>query len=308
MEDNAAKLPHKSDLVYLAHTGLETDLIFNKGIDLPEFAAFPLLETEEGRQILTDYYTEAMAIAQKPGVGVVAETVTWMANKDRAASLGYTPEHLRTVNFNAVKLMEDVMHASGQENVLLSGNIGPQSDGYGPKDVMTATEAEIYHSEQLESFHDIGLDMVSAYTLCYPEEAIGVVRAAKLFELPVVISFTVETDGNLPIGMTLKDAIETVDRETGSGAEYFMINCAHPDHFADVLDDQPWTQRVQGLVVNASRCSHAELDDAEELDAGDPHELAQKLAELRQRFPQIKVVGGCCGTDIRHLTEIAELI
>lgn len=301
-------LPHRSDKVFLSHTGLETDLIFNKGIDLPEFASFPLLETEEGRQLLVTYYTEAMQLAQTYSVGVVAESVTWMANKDRAAVLGYTPEHLRTVNYNAVKLMTEVRHDNGFDNILLSGNIGPQSDGYAPSDLMTAGEAEVYHADQLESFHDVGLDMVSAYTLCYPDEAIGIVRAAKRFGLPVVISFTVETDGSLPIGISLKEAIKAVDDATDGTAEYFMINCAHPDHFSDALTNEPWVQRIQGLVVNASRCSHAELDEAEVLDAGDPSELAGQLVKLREDFPQIKVVGGCCGTDIRHMTEIAQLI
>ena len=301
-------LPHKANRMFLAHTGLETDLIFNKGIDLPEFASFPLLQTEEGREILTNYYTDFFEMTRKAGVGAVAESPTWMANKDRANSLGYAPEDLRPLNITAIEFMEHIRSACNTDNALLSGNIGPQSDGYAPEDLMTSDVAEIYHAAQIEAFANAGADLISAYTICYPQEAIGIVRAAKHFGLPVVISFTVETDGHLPIGMSLKQAIETVDSETDSGAEYFMINCAHPDHFSDVLQDEPWMRRIQGLIVNASRCSHAELDEAEELDEGDPNELAGQLMKLRKRFPQIKVVGGCCGTDIRHLTEIAKAI
>jgi homocysteine S-methyltransferase len=149
--------------------------------------------------------------------------------------------------------------------------------------------------------------MVNAITLCYPEEAIGIVNATRKVELPCVIGFTVETDGRLPNGESLEVAINKVDNATNGSASYFIINCAHPDHFTNVLVDSDWMQRLKGVIVNASRCSHAELDGTEELDDGDPVELGNQVADIHKKFPQISVLGWCCGTDLRHMEKIAEL-
>lgn len=130
--------------------------------------------------------------------------------------------------------------------------------------------------------------------------------AARSAEMPVVISFTVETDGHLPEGSTLADAITTVDAATDAWPPY-GVNCAHPTHFAHLLDrDQEWTQRPRTIRENASRMSHAELDEAEELDSGDPVELAGEYAALRDRLPNLTILGGCCGTDATHVEEIAK--
>jgi S-methylmethionine-dependent homocysteine/selenocysteine methylase len=165
---------------------------------------------------------------------------------------------------------------------------------------MTAEEAEAYHAVQIASLN--GADTVTALTMTYADEAIGIVRAARKAGLPVVVSFTVETDGRLPSGQPLGEAIERTDRE---GPEYFMVNCAHPDHFADTLDGE-WASRIRGLRANASPKSHVELDEAETLDTGDPAELGALYARLRERLPQLELVGGCCGTDHRHIAAIAE--
>jgi homocysteine S-methyltransferase len=121
----------------------------------------------------------------------------------------------------------------------------------------------------------------------------------------VVISFTVETDGRLPSGQALHQAIKQVDAETAGAAAYFMVNCAHPTHFADALEDVgPSVDRIRGLRANASAKSHAELDEAEELDEGDPVELAQHYLDLAPQLRNLTVVGGCCGTDHRHIAAI----
>jgi S-methylmethionine-dependent homocysteine/selenocysteine methylase len=148
--------------------------------------------------------------------------------------------------------------------------------------------------------------MVSAITMTYPEEAIGVVQAAQDAGLPAAVSFTVETDGRLPSGQAIDEAIEQADAETDGAPAYFMINCAHPTHFADALEaGAPWLERIGGIRANASRLSHAELDEAEELDDGDPDDLAARYAALRPRLPALRVVGGCCGTDERHIDAIS---
>lgn len=301
-------LPQLSDELFLAYVGMETDLIFTQGIDLPGFASYPLLESSEGRQRLDGYLRDLISVAKDNDTGVILETPTWVANRDRGAPLGYGPAQLTDLNRQAVEQLRKARDAYGDLPTVISANLGPRDDAYAPADQMTATEAERYHSEQIEVLAETDVDVVSAYTLAYPEEAIGIVKAAKRYDLPVVVAFTVETDGRLPTGATLEDAITKVDLETEHYVTYFMINCAHPDHFSQVLEDKEWMARVKGIVSNASRCSHAELDEAEELDPGDPEELGQQLAALRTRFPHVSVLGGCCGTDMRHIRSICEAV
>ncbi len=298
-------LPQLEGGLFICHTGLETDLIFNHGVDLPGFASFPLLDSEPGRTHLRRSCSELVQIAREAGVGAVLESATWMANRDRAAAVGYGPEAIERVNRAAMELLAEFRGAMDNPPVVLSGNLGPRDDAYAPDDQMTAAEAESYHAEQIAFFADTEADLVSGYTLAYIEEAIGMVEAARKSAIPIALSFTVETDGRLPTGDRLNDAIARVDDTTGGHAAYFMVNCAHPEHFSPVFDTEPPGGRLKGLVVNASRCSHAELDEAEQLDDGNPVELGEQVAALRARFPQVTVLGGCCGTDVRHLAEIA---
>ena len=194
-------------------------------------------------------------------------------------------------------------------HVVISGCIGPRGDGYRVDNEMTAEEAQRYHEPQVATFADTAADLVSALTLTYAGEAVGVARAAQNAGIPSVISFTVETDGRLPSGQSLREAIEEVDDQTDGAVAYFMINCAHPTHFAHVLEgDGDWRGRIRGLRANASEKSHAELDEAEELDSGDPAALARHYRELQTRLPSLTVVGGCCGTDHRHVAEICTAV
>ena len=292
--------------LYLAYVGMETDLIFNRGIDLPGFASYPLLETLEGRTLLKGYLSDMVALGRAKRKGVILESPTWVANRDRGAGIGYNPETLQDLNQKAIELMVEVRSGDTDIPILISANLGPRDDAYAPTDQMTADEAETYHTEQISVLAQTDADVISGYTLAYPAEAVGIIRATRRFGLPVVISFTVETDGKLPTGLTLEEAITEVDEATDGYAAYFMINCAHPEHFDKTLEDGAWMQRIKGIVANASRCSHAELDEAEELDPGDPIELGNALSNIRSRYPHIQVLGGCCGTDMRHMTEIAD--
>jgi homocysteine S-methyltransferase len=298
-------LPQLNGDLYVAYTGMETDLMFTQSVDLPGFASYPLLESEEGRTQLKGYFRDLIAVGEEHGIGVILESPTWVANRDRGAAIGYAPAQLIDLNKQAIAHMCDARDELGDLPTVISANIGPRADAYAPDEQMSAEEAEVYHTEQISALAETDVDVISGYTLAYPAEAIGIVRAAKRFGLPVVIAFTVETDGRLPTGASLKKAITEVDSATDGYAAYFMINCAHPDHFGNVLTDGPWMLRVRGIVANASRCSHAELDEAEELDDGNPVELGQQLAEIRRRFPRISVLGGCCGTDMRHMSSIA---
>ncbi len=293
--------------LFVTDGGLETELVFHDGIDLPAFAAFPLLDNPETRDRLRRYYDGYLTIARRHGAGFVVETPTWRANPDWAAQLGYSPQRLDGVNRAAVELAEEVRASATAAGLtaVVSGCVGPRGDGYDPSDAMTAGDAERYHAVQIATFAETTADQVSAITMTNAPEATGRVRAAGAAGIPAAVSFTVETDGRLPTGQPLHDAIDQVDAETGGSAAYFMVNCAHPTHFSHALDhDGPWRQRLVGLRANASTKSHAELDESTELDEGDPTDLGARHAALRDRLPNVRVLGGCCGTDARHVAAI----
>jgi len=300
-------LPQLDGGLFLTDGGIETSLIFHDGLDLPLFAAFGLLKDDEGTAALRRYFEPYAALAVERGVGFVLESPTWRASPRWAAELGYSDTELDALNRKAIALMEEVRerYESPAAPMVISGCIGPQDDGYNPAELLSATAAQDYHSTQVGTFADTAADMVTAITMTYPDEAVGLIRAAQAAGMPVAISFTVETDGRLPNGQALGEAIEHVDAETDGGPAYYMINCAHPTHFADVVDGT-WTERIRGLRANASAKSHAELDEATELDAGDPTDLAGRYAALSSSLPNLNVLGGCCGTDHRHVRAISE--
>jgi S-methylmethionine-dependent homocysteine/selenocysteine methylase len=294
--------------VFLTDSGLETELLFNQGVDLPQFAAFPLLQDGEGMRRLRTYFSAHAAVAAQADVGFVLEAATWRANADWGALLGFDAQALDEVNRIAVELLVDVRgeFPDAVKPYPISGCIGPRGDAYRPDLQMTVDEAAAYHRPQIETLADTEADLATAMTLTYPAEAIGIAQAARDAGMPVVLSFTVETDGRLPDGSTLADAITSVDDATEGYPAYYMINCAHPSHFAAVLDPEAtWITRLRGIRANASSRSHAELDDATELDDGDPVAFGREYAELRSRFPNLTVLGGCCGTDVRHIQEVA---
>jgi homocysteine S-methyltransferase len=294
----------------LTDGGLETVLLFEEGVELPCFAAFPLLDSDEGRAVLRRYYEPFLRLARDRNTGFVLSTPTWRANPDWGAQLGYDAQALAAVNGRAVAFLEelrdDVLAPGERDGVVIEGCIGPRSDAYRPTLRMDADQAERYHSVQLDALAGAACAQAAALTLSYVDEAVGIVRAAAAAGLPVVIGFTVETDGRLPSGDSIEQAIDAVDDATDGAARSFMINCAHPSHFADALPAGSARNRIQALRANASMRSHDELDAAEDLDAGDPGNLAERYVALRRELPELHVLGGCCGTDIRHVTAICD--
>jgi S-methylmethionine-dependent homocysteine/selenocysteine methylase len=301
-------LPQLDADVFLTDGGLETTLIFDDRIDLPDFAAFTLLDDADGRAALVRYFDSYAAIARRDQVGIVLETPTWRASPDWAVRRGYVVDDLARIHRDSVDLLVDIRrrHQNRTTPVVISGCVGPRGDGYHPDALMTVTEARDYHASAIQTYADTPADFVTAITMTYPDEAIGIAQAARAAAIPAVISFTVETDGRLPTGQPLSEAIITVDEASGRYPAYYMVNCAHPSHFADVLDPgRPWTHRIMGIRANASKLSHAELDEAEELDSGDPDELAADYRTLRRDLPGLSVLGGCCGTNHRHIDAIS---
>lgn len=303
------RLPQLGSDLFMTDGGLETTLIFHDGIDLPHFAAFDLLKDEAGTAVLRRYYGRYAEIARARRLGIVLEAPTWRANADWAAKLGYDAPALAEANRKAIGLMREVraQYETPDTKIVISGNLGPRGDGYRAEARMSAREACDYHAPQIRAFAQTEADMVAAFTMNYVEEAVGIVLAARDAAMPVAISFTLETDGRLPSGDTLGDAIRRTDAETDGYAAYYMINCAHPTHFAEVLrEGGAWRARIRGLRANASKRSHAELDESSDLDIGDPHELGLAYDTLRSLLPGLSVVGGCCGTDHRHVEAICE--
>jgi homocysteine S-methyltransferase len=301
-------LPFGTGGRFLTDSGIETDLIHHHGADLPEFASFPLLENAHGRSLLAEYYLGHGRLAARTGFGFVLDTVTWRASPRWGSMLGYDGVRLAAVNRAAVDLaveLRDQLDAA-VEPIVLNGVIGPRHDGYEASSAMTAEQAQDYHSQQIDVLADTDLDLLTAVTIADPAEAVGIVRAACEREIPVVVSFTVETDGRLPEGSGLGEAIVAVDAQSDGFPAYFMVNCAHPDHFRQVLDrDAEWIARLRGVRVNASTRSHVEIDEASDLDEGDPVALGRACGDLARSLPGLTVFGGCCGSDLRHVAEIA---
>lgn len=302
------QLPQLEGDLFLTDGGIETSLIFHRGLELPLFAAFDLLKSAEGTQALREYYAPYLSLARERGLGFVLESPTWRASPRWAHELGYSDQDLDMMNRKAVALMEEI-RSTLDDGIpcVISGCIGPHDDGYSPAVTLSPEEAEEYHSKQIKTFSGTSADMVTAITMTYSDEAIGIARAAAASAMPVAISFTLETDGRLPNGQELGQAIQQVDEATRNSVAYYMINCAHPTHFEEVLaPNEPWRERVRGLRANASTKSHAELDEAEDLDEGDPADLGRRYAALRQSLPTLNVLGGCCGTDERHVAAIRD--
>jgi len=313
MTNSKSHLPHISPKLFLTDGGLETTLIFLENFELPCFAAFDLLKNEKGKKGLQNYYKRYLQIAKDFNTGFILESPTWRANPDWIEKVGYPRSAIKEINENAIQLLVNLKneYAAGLDAIVISGCIGPRGDGYKAESKMTVDAAQEYHSEQIKVFSRTPVDLISAITMNYVEEAIGIAMAASVYYLKSVISFTVETNGKLPTGMSLKEAITQLDENVNEPPLYYMINCAHPTHFQnEILDgkNEQWTKRIRGIRANASCKSHAELDEATELDRGNPQELGYAHKKLKDTFAQLNVFGGCCGTDEEHVLEILKQV
>lgn len=286
---------------FVTDGGLETDLIHHHGVELPQFAAFPLLDDTEGRRLLRQYYDGYARVAAETGCGLVLEAPTWRANPDWGARLGYGADDLDRINTDAIGFLREIAETWRDDVavIVLAGMVGPRGDGY-----LTSTigpeAAEDYHLPQVRALARAGVDLVAAYTLSSVGEAVGIARAGRRAGVAVSIAFTVETDGRLADGTTLAAAIEAVDADCPP--LHYGLNCAHPRHIAPGLATPGnWRERIRVLRVNASSLSHAELDESDHLHDGVPADLAVEVAQVRLLLPGVRVVGGCCGTDVRHV-------
>ncbi len=292
----------KADKPWIADAGLETVMIFLEGFELPNFASFVLLDTKPGEEALTRYFDRFAQLAQREGSGLVLDTATWRANMGWAEAMGMDAGAIRQANLRAVRFARACRdrHETDDLPILINGVVGPAGDGYRVDTALTENQAEDLHTAQTAVLAEGGVDLISAVTMTYPAQATGIARAAARHGLPHVLSFTLETDGRLPNGQTLQDAIAEVDAATDASPLFYMVNCAHPTHFRHVLTGN-WVGRIGGIRANASRMSHAELDEATTLDEGNPAEFGEQYRDLGAVLPNLRVIGGCCGSDHRHV-------
>jgi homocysteine S-methyltransferase len=298
------------DVRLLTDGGLETYMTFHEGRELPEFAAFVLLDDEQGRAALRAYFEPFLETAARYGMGFVLESPTWRANPDWGARIGLGPLELDDINRRGIAFVSGLReeYLDRLPQILVSGTIGPRGDGYVPTERMSVAESAAYHHRQIAVCAAAGADLVTSFTMPYADEGHGIARGAAAAGIPCVIGFTVETDGRLPSGEHLAEVITRIDTDCPVAPLHYMINCAHPSHFERLFDGAAWNARVRALRPNASACSHAELERMTELDAGDPADLAERTLGLVRRVPQLRVLGGCCGTDHRHVSAIARAV
>lgn len=300
-------LPQLSGRPVITDGGMETVLLFHEGINLPHFASYPVLRDEAGRQLISRYFDRFVQLAGHHGVGLELGSTTWRASPDWVEKIDGSREATAGVNRQAIDFLAAYRDQQTSDTPMpISGSVGPRGDGYVADNLMSPDEAAEYHRTQIEAIAGTEADLITVFTLNYVDEAIGIARAAAAACIPAALSFTLETDGRLPTGQSLGEAIQQVDEATDAAPAYYLINCAHPTHFADALEaDAPWISRLRGLRANASTLSHAELDAATELDEGDPDDLGARVGSLVERLPAVSVLGGCCGTDYRHIAAIA---
>lgn len=296
---------------FLTDGGFETSLFFKDGFDAPEFAAIALIDNADAVAAMTRYFDGFLARAEAAGVGFVLDTNTWRGGLEWAEKIGHTRDELVQLNKDAIALAF-ALRSRWEKRVspiIVNGVVGPAGDGYAPDEYLTPNAARQKHAPQIDIFREMSVDMISAITMTHVGEAIGIADASIAAGLPVVISFTLETDGKLPAGESLGEAIAAVDEATGNAPLYYMINCAHPDHFRDALEvGAPWLYRIGGIRANASRLSHAELERMTVLDEGDPDEFGRLHVSLEERLPNLRVIGGCCGTDERHIACVSHCL
>lgn len=303
-------LPQLNGDIYLTEGGIETYIMYKKGFELQNFSLFHLLNDDVAAAEIKEYLRKVMAVAERNDVGLIMCGPLYRASRDWGDLLGYSTEELAAVNHRCIEMFEELASESklARDRILFSGVVGPRGDAYNLNTSITADEAEAYHSEQIATLDRAGADFITGLTLNSAEEAIGIARAAKAVGIPVVISFTLDKQGELRPGQTLRKAIAHVDDATESAPAYYMINCTHPIDFAPAFEPGDWTKRLGGIRPNASSLAKGVLCKLGHLEEGDPAELGQQMAELARRYPHLSVWGGCCGTDDAHLDEICRSV
>ena len=304
--------PQAEGKLYLTEGGQETEVMYRFGHELPEFAMYPLLDRPEAMAALTGMYQRYLEVAARNGFSVLMGGLDYRASPDWGAKLGYSPEELAQAQLRCIDFLRTVAEPFRARipEILISGVAGPRGDAYSLNATITADAAEDYHLVQLRTLAQAGVDLVTAMTFNSVPEAIGVARAAARVDLPLIVCFMLDSGSSrLKSGPTLREAIETVDREAGEAKpDCYGVNCSHPLEFMPALEPGRWIERVRMLRPNASTMDKVELCQIGHLEEGDADELGRLMGELASRYPHIDVWGGCCGTWHTHLEQIARRV
>ncbi len=307
----ASKIPEPGGRTYLTEGGIETYMQYKKGHEIRHFCLFDLMNDKAAMADLREYHVQLIEAALKHKTGAVLDGVHYRTSRDWGSLLGYSPQELDEMITRGIEFYKGLAREfeTPDSPMPVSGVVGPRGDAYNLSHIMSAAEAEDYHSEQIATMKAAGADFVTALTFSQVEEAIGVTRAAIAHNMPVVVSLTLGKDGHLKTGAPLGEAIEAIDWATLSGPAYYMVNCTHPVDFTPAFETPgAWVKRVCGLRANASSLEHGTLCQLGRLEEGNPVELGQQMADMARRFPHINVWGGCCGTDHVHIDEIAKAV
>lgn len=300
--------PRLDGRFYLTEGGAETEIMYKWGFELPEFAMFTLLDNPEADEVIRNMYRRYFDVAAAHDTGILAMGHDYRASPDWAQKLGYSAADLTRFQHRTMQFLDDVRaeYADRVSDAYITACIGPRGDAYGTGGDISASEAEDYHAVQLGNLEGTAADMAVAATFNNIPESIGVIRAANRMGIPIGVSLTLTPEGRLRSGPTLREAVETIDEVTGGAAEWFGTNCAHPLEFEPALDDAgPWLDRLRYVRPNAAKMDKLALCELGHLEDGDPVELGEQMGEVARRFPRADILGGCCGTDERHLSEIA---
>ena len=298
-------------LRYLAEGGQETELMYGHGFDLPEFALFPLLDNPAAAAKLTAMYRAVLDVAVRHRLGVLLGGLDYRASPDWAERLGFDAAQLAEYQIRSIDFLRQVSQPYRKRlpHILVAGCVGPQGDAYHRNEAVTETSAQAYHSTQMANLAAADVDVVEAMTFTSAEEAIGVIRAARAHDLPIVVSFMIDSAGAADGSWSFRKMIETVDSATDGYALFYGINCSHPVEFEPQLAEPgEWLDRIGLLRPNASAKDKTELCQIGHLERGDPADLALRMERLAERMPDVRIWGGCCGTWDEHLERIAAAI
>lgn len=301
--------PRLENKFYLTAGGTETEILYKWGYELPEFAMFTLLDDEEANECVRNMYRRYFEVAAKNNTGLVIEGHDYRASPDWAGKLGISLENLAEIQHRIINFLTDLKtEFDGKvSDVVITGGIGPRGDAYGTGGNISEAEAEDYHSVQLSTLKDTDADMAVALTFNNIPEAVGIVRAATKIGIPIGISLTLNTESRLSSGPSLREAIEAIDENTDEGAAWYGTNCSHPLEFEPAISEEgAWRQRLRLIRPNAAKMEKISLCKLGHLEDGDPIELGAQMGDVASRFPSVDIIGGCCGTDERHLNEIAK--
>ena len=300
--------PRAAGRLYLTEGGTETEVLYKWGFELPEFAMFPLLDDPKADSVIEGMFDRYFEAAEATGAGMLLNAHDYRASPDWASKLGYSAEQLTDFQHRVIGFLDAMRtkYRGRVDPVYVAGCIGPRGDAYGTGGEITEEEAEAYHAVQINNLKGTAADMVIAVTFSNIAEAVGVIRAAAAAKMPIGVSFNIGPDGRLRSGPTLAEAITATDAATEGKAAWFGTNCAHPIEFAPALADPgDWRKRLRYVRPNAAKTDKLALCKLGHLEDGDPVELGNEMAEALREFPSVDIVGGCCGTDERHLKEVS---